>query len=128
MENNYPASMAFSYSVKPLPSATPNKNIEKELGANYLKSSKQLICHDEVLDMFCLTSRALYICRKNRGFLAPVTRIPLRWLRSAVEGWKLKIGSYKGYKVTLIIVMRVTSILRFFCECYCIYINYINRT
>ncbi|XDF76729.1 hypothetical protein AAFX60_008030 [Aliivibrio fischeri] len=44
--------------------------------------------------MFCLTSKAaVYMWRKNRGFLASVTRMPLRWLRSAVEEWKLKIGS-----------------------------------
>ena len=94
MENNYPTSMAFSYSVKPLPSAAPSKEIEEELGADYPKSSKQLICHDEVLDMFCLTSKAtVYMWCKNRGFPAPVTIMPLRWLRSAVEEWKLKIGS-----------------------------------
>ena len=40
--------------------------------------------------MFCLTSKAtVYMWRKNRGFPAPVTIIPLRWLRSTVEDWEL---------------------------------------
>ncbi|WP_301951106.1 hypothetical protein [Aliivibrio fischeri] len=44
--------------------------------------------------MFRITSKApVYIWRKNRGFSPPVTRMPLRWLRYAVEEWKLKIGS-----------------------------------
>ncbi|WP_272870378.1 helix-turn-helix transcriptional regulator [Aliivibrio fischeri] len=44
--------------------------------------------------MFCLTSKAtVYMWRKNQGFPAPVTRMSLRWLRSAVEEWKLKIWS-----------------------------------
>ncbi len=91
METNYPNHVAFSYSVTPLP--TPSKEAEAEIGADYPKSSKLLICHDEVLNMFCITSKAtVYMWRKNRGFPPPVTRMPLRWLRSAVEEWKVKIG------------------------------------
>ena len=66
MENNYPTSMAFSYSVKPLPSATPSKEIEEELRVDYPKASKQLICHDEVLDMFSASSNVVTEVRTFR--------------------------------------------------------------
>ena len=93
METNYPNNVAFSYSVTPLPAPEPSTEPEEEIGADYPKSSKLLICHDEVLNMFCITSKAtVYMWRKNRGFPPPVTRMPLRWLRSAVEEWKVKVG------------------------------------
>lgn len=54
--------MAFSSSIKSLLSTNPSKDIEEELSADYPKSSKQLSFHAQILDMFNLTSRALYIC------------------------------------------------------------------
>ncbi|WP_232605202.1 helix-turn-helix transcriptional regulator [Photobacterium phosphoreum] len=39
--------------------------------------------------MFHITSRAtIYKWRQTRGFPEPITLMPLRWLRSAVEEWK----------------------------------------
>lgn len=57
------------------------------------QSSPQLISHKEVLEMFQISSKAtIYKWRQNRGFPDPVTLMPLRWLRSAVEEWKEGIG------------------------------------
>jgi len=39
--------------------------------------------------MFQVSSKAtIYKWRKSRGFPDPVTMMPLRWLRSAVEEWR----------------------------------------
>lgn len=57
------------------------------------QSSSLLISHQEVLEMFQITSKAtIYKWRQNRGFPNPVTMMPLRWLRSAVNEWKVRIG------------------------------------
>ncbi|MGF1702242.1 hypothetical protein L4D09_18275 [Photobacterium makurazakiensis] len=56
-------------------------------------SSLQLISHKEVLEMFHVSSKAtIYKWRQNRGFPDPVTLMPLRWLRTAVEEWKDSVG------------------------------------
>ncbi|WP_318438130.1 helix-turn-helix transcriptional regulator [Photobacterium leiognathi] len=53
------------------------------------QSTPLLISHAEVLEMFQITSRAtIYKWRQTRGFPEPITLMPLRWLRSAVEEWK----------------------------------------
>ncbi|NAW63964.1 helix-turn-helix transcriptional regulator [Photobacterium halotolerans] len=57
------------------------------------QSTPQLISHKEVLAMFQVSSKAtIYKWRQNRGFPDPVTLMPLRWLRSAVEEWKDNVG------------------------------------
>ncbi|MDO6708820.1 helix-turn-helix transcriptional regulator, partial [Photobacterium sp. 1_MG-2023] len=57
------------------------------------QSTIQLTSHKEVLEMFHITSKAtIYKWRQSRGFPDPVTLMPLRWLRSAVEEWKDNVG------------------------------------
>ncbi|MCQ1060003.1 hypothetical protein LRP52_32245 [Photobacterium sp. ZSDE20] len=63
-----------------------NRNLDEQ-------SSPQLISHKEVLAMFHISSKAaIYKWRQNRGFPDPVTLMPLRWLRAAVEEWKENVG------------------------------------
>jgi len=100
---NYPT-VDVSYSVKSDINVTPSQ-LKSEDNLDSLpepsqpvttldeQSSLQLISHKEVLAMFQISSKAtIYKWRKSRGFPDPVTMMPLRWLRSAVEEWKEGIG------------------------------------
>ncbi len=70
----------------PLPDSPPPAKTYAELNE---QSTHLLISHVEVLEMFQITSRAtIYKWRQKRGFPEPITLMPLRWLRSAVEEWK----------------------------------------
>ncbi len=52
--------------------------------------------------MFQITSKAtLYKWRQTRGLPNPVTLMPLRWLRSAVEYWKDSVGGREAVIGTL---------------------------
>lgn len=91
----------FSYTVKSDINVTPSltKNKEKPIQSDQdlltldEQSSSLLISHQEVLEMFQITSKAtIYKWRQNRGFPNPVTMMPLRWLRSAVDEWKVNVG------------------------------------
>ncbi|GAB3528743.1 helix-turn-helix transcriptional regulator [Photobacterium alginatilyticum] len=100
---NYP-NVDVSYSVKSDINVTPSQlnsgDNESSLPESSQpvtildeQSSPQLISHKEVLEMFQISSKAtIYKWRQNRGFPDPVTLMPLRWLRSAVEEWKEGIG------------------------------------
>jgi len=97
---NYPT-VDVSYSVKSDINVTPSQlkteevTTQSEPTVSTLdeQSSPLLISHKEVLDMFQISSKAtIYKWRKSRGFPDPVTMMPLRWLRSAVEEWKEGIG------------------------------------
>ncbi len=100
---NYPT-VDVSYSVKSDINVTPSQlkteiNKEQSPGSSQSistldeQSSALLISHKEVLQMFQISSKAtIYKWRKSRGFPDPVTMMPLRWLRSAVEEWKEGIG------------------------------------
>ncbi|ELR67956.1 hypothetical protein C942_00264 [Photobacterium marinum] len=100
---NYPT-VDISYNVKSDINVTPSQLKSKDkheqspeesqpVQALDEQSSPQLISHQEVLDMFHITSKAtIYKWRQTRGFPNPVTLMPLRWLRSAVEDWKEGIG------------------------------------
>lgn len=90
-----------SYTVKSNINVTPSlvnnedkpTQSEPDLPTLDEKSSSLLISHQEVLDMFQISSKAtIYKWRQNRGFPNPVTMMPLRWLRSAVDEWKVRIG------------------------------------
>lgn len=100
---NYPT-VDVSYRVKSDINVTPSllkSNTQQEqspedsqpISTLDEQSSPQLISHKEVLAMFHISSKAtIYKWRQNRGFPDPVTLMPLRWLRSAVEEWKENIG------------------------------------
>jgi len=100
---NYPT-VDVSYSVKSdinvTPSQLKSKDNQEQLSEPSQpvttldeQSSPQLISHKEVLEMFQISSKAtIYKWRKSRGFPDPVTMMPLRWLRLAVEEWKEGIG------------------------------------
>ncbi|MGF1723896.1 helix-turn-helix transcriptional regulator [Photobacterium nomapromontoriensis] len=99
---DYPT-VDVSYSVKSYSYVTPSQfKSEKEpeqssqsLSSLNDQSSTQLISHNEVLEMFQVSSKAtIYKWRQTRGFPDPVTLMPLRWLRTAVEEWKDSIGGY----------------------------------
>ncbi|WP_273859553.1 helix-turn-helix transcriptional regulator [Photobacterium sp. GSS17] len=96
----YPA-VEVSYKVKTPDSVTPSQlkseeepdQSSKSLIEATEQSTPQLISHKEVLEMFQITSKAtIYKWRQNRGFPDPVTLMPLRWLRSAIEEWKENVG------------------------------------
>ncbi|PSU66570.1 hypothetical protein C9J20_13670 [Photobacterium phosphoreum] len=71
---------------KQLPDSPPPAKTYAELNE---QSTHLLISHIEVLEMFQITSRAtIYKWRQTRSFPEPITLMPLRWLRSAVEEWK----------------------------------------
>lgn len=93
----------LSYTVKSDNDVTPSqpKNKDKptqsESALSTLdeQSSSLLISHQEVLEMFQVTSKAtIYKWRQNRGFPDPVTMMPLRWLRCAIDDWKMQVGGY----------------------------------
>jgi len=97
---NYPT-VDVSYSVKSDINVTPSQLKTEEVTTQSeptvstldKQSSPLLISHQEVLKMFQVSSKAtIYKWRQNRGFPDPVTLMPLRWLRSAVEEWKEGIG------------------------------------
>lgn len=98
--SNYPP-IDISYSVGINTTVTPSQlKSEKEQDQSPKslieateQSTPQLISHKEVLEMFQITSKAtIYKWRQNRGFPDPVTLMPLRWLRSAIEEWKENVG------------------------------------
>lgn len=98
---NYYPTVDVSYRVRSNISVTPSqfKSVEEQdhspqsLTAATEQSTSLLISHKEVLEMFHITSKAtIYKWRQNRGFPDPVTLMPLRWLRSAIEEWKENVG------------------------------------
>ncbi|MGF1760612.1 hypothetical protein L4D76_22350 [Photobacterium sagamiensis] len=97
---NYPTA-DMSYKVETCVNVTPSQlnSVEESKDSTPSvsdlteQSSPLLISHKEVLDMFQITSKAtIYKWRQSRGFPDPVTLMPLRWLRSAVEEWKVRVG------------------------------------
>ncbi|MGF1878806.1 hypothetical protein L4D77_26420 [Photobacterium frigidiphilum] len=97
---SYP-SADFSFSIRSNINVTPSQPKHEEestqpeptLSTLDEQSSSLLISHQEVLEMFQITSKAtIYKWRQNRGFPNPVTMMPLRWLRSAVNEWKIQVG------------------------------------
>ncbi|MCW8330954.1 hypothetical protein MD588_19350 [Photobacterium sp. SDRW27] len=97
---NYPT-VDVSYSCKsdiyvtPSQLKTEEEPTQSESTVSTLdeQSSPLLISHQEVLEMFQVSSKGtIYKWRKSRGFPDPVTMMPLRWLRSAVEEWKVNVG------------------------------------
>ncbi|HIF9469681.1 TPA: helix-turn-helix transcriptional regulator [Photobacterium damselae] len=71
---------------QPNPDSAPPAKTYAELNE---QSTHLLINHVEVLEVFQISSRAtIYKWRQKRGFPEPITLMPLRWLRSAIEEWK----------------------------------------
>ncbi|HDY8008066.1 TPA: helix-turn-helix transcriptional regulator [Vibrio vulnificus] len=61
----------------------------------YPESSNNIMCHQEVLDFFQKRRTTIIQWRKERGFPEPISKAPLRWLRSAVMEWVEHQGGFK---------------------------------
>ncbi|MEC6796816.1 hypothetical protein VXS03_07135 [Photobacterium sp. S4TG1] len=93
-ENNFNVTLSHykSKQENQLPASPPPAKTYAELNE---QSTHLLISHVEVLEMFQITSRAtIYKWRQTRSFPEPITLMPLRWLRSAVEEWKYNTSRF----------------------------------
>ncbi len=86
---------SYSYPSEPTPPAEPVKETKSYDTEKYPDSNEQLMCHQEVLDLFGVKRGAIIQWRKNRGFPEPITSCPLRWLRKAVFDWMDSAGGCK---------------------------------
>ena len=57
--------------------AAPVYDVQK-----YPESSATIMCHKEVLDYFQKGRTTIIHWRKERGFPEPISKSPLRWIRS----------------------------------------------
>lgn len=93
VEVSYKVNTPYSVTPSQLKSEEEQDQSPKSLIEATEQSTPQLISHKEVLEMFQITSKAtIYKWRQTRGFPDPVTLMPLRWLRSAIEEWKENVG------------------------------------
>ena len=88
----------FSYSYTP-PSFLTNKpkSVEATVydAEKYPESSNTIMCHNEVLDFFQKGRTTIIMWRKERGFPEPISKSPLRWIRTAVMEWVEHEGGFK---------------------------------
>lgn len=70
--------------------AAPVYDVQK-----YPESSATIMCHKEVLDYFQKGRTTIIQWRKERGFPEPISKSPLRWIRSAVMEWVEHEGGFK---------------------------------
>lgn len=93
IEVSYKGKKPITVTPSQLKSEKDQQHSPKTLTEATDQSTTQLISHKEVLAMFQISSKAtIYKWRQSRGFPDPVTLMPLRWLRSAVEEWKDNVG------------------------------------
>jgi predicted DNA-binding transcriptional regulator AlpA len=62
----------------------------------YPESSNNVMCHQEVLDFFNKKRTTIITWRKTRSFPEPISKCPLRWLRSSVMEWVEHEGGFKA--------------------------------
>lgn len=90
----------FSFSYTPpnfLPGNTKASAEERAIydSEKYPESSNTIMCHNEVLDYFQKGRTTIIMWRKERGFPEPISKSPLRWIRSAVMEWVEHEGGFK---------------------------------
>ncbi|PNH99571.1 helix-turn-helix transcriptional regulator [Vibrio diazotrophicus] len=90
----------FSFSYIPpsfLPGNTKTRAEEQAIydAEKYPESSNTIMCHNEVLDYFQKGRTTIIMWRKERGFPEPISKSPLRWIRSAVMEWVEHEGGFK---------------------------------
>ncbi|MCD6675870.1 helix-turn-helix transcriptional regulator [Vibrio cholerae] len=89
----------FSYSYTP-PSFLTSKAQAVEAAIydaeKYPQSSNTTMCQNEVLDYFQKGRTTIIQWRKERGFPEPISKSPLRWIRTAVMEWVEHEGGFKA--------------------------------
>ncbi|MGD8109343.1 helix-turn-helix transcriptional regulator [Vibrio sp. TRT 17S01] len=81
-----------SFSVESAPTTDEAVYDEKR----YPESSDKVMCHKEVLEFFNKNRTTIIAWRKNRNFPEPISKSPLRWLRTAVMEWVEHEGGFKA--------------------------------
>nr|WP_319555966.1 hypothetical protein [uncultured Vibrio sp.] len=91
------SSMSFTY-TPPAFAVEPASEQKAELydAERYPESSSKIMCHQEVLEFFNKKRTTIIAWRKNRGFPEPISKSPLRWLRTAVMEWVEHEAGFKA--------------------------------